>query len=152
MSVRLTTDEAWDYVAACATGIVTTLRRDGFPIALPVWFVVIDREVYVRTPAQSKKVARVRNDSRAGFLVESGDRWAELKAVSFTAQAAVVDDAELHARALGLLGEKYRSRRTPRTSMPRETVAHYATTEAIIRLTPHGRMLTWDNARIVLSP
>jgi hypothetical protein len=53
MSVRLPADEARDYVTASATGIVTTLRRDGFPVALPVWFAVINREVYVRTPIRA---------------------------------------------------------------------------------------------------
>jgi PPOX class probable F420-dependent enzyme len=152
MGVRLSIDEAWQFIDSSHTGVVTTLRRDGFPVALPVWFVVIDREIYLRTPARSKKVARVRHDSRAGFLVESGERWAELEAVSFTARASVVDDEQLHARALELLGEKYRGHRPTRSSMPKETVQHYATTEAIVRLTPEGRLLTWDNARIALSP
>ena len=40
MSVRMTSDEAWEFVAAAHTGILTTLRADGFPISLPVWFIV----------------------------------------------------------------------------------------------------------------
>ena len=40
---RLTADEAWREIASAHTGILTTLRRDGMPIALSVWFVVEDR-------------------------------------------------------------------------------------------------------------
>ena len=151
MSVRLTDDEAWDFVTGSTTAIVTTLRRDGFPVALPVWFVVVDREVYVRTPARSKKVARVQHDDRAGVLIESGERWAELKAVSFTARASIVTDDALRTHVLSQLGEKYRGRRQPRSTLPTETVRHYATTEAVIRLTPAGKLLTWDNAKIQLT-
>ena len=78
MGVRLTDDEAWAELAAAHTGILTTLRRDGRPVALPVWFAVLDRRIYVRTPAGTHKVGHVRHDPRATFLVERGERWAEL--------------------------------------------------------------------------
>ena len=59
-SLRLSRDEAWQTLEGAHTGILTSLRRDGVPIALPVWFVVIDEHVYVSGPAQRKKFARVR--------------------------------------------------------------------------------------------
>jgi nitroimidazol reductase NimA-like FMN-containing flavoprotein (pyridoxamine 5'-phosphate oxidase superfamily) len=83
----MTEDEAWDMLEHAHTGILTTLRHDGRPVALPIWFVVIDRRVYVTT--RGKKVVRARNDSRASFLVESGDRWAELRAVHVDCRATV---------------------------------------------------------------
>ena len=62
MGVRLTDDEAWAELAAAHTGILTTLRRDGRPVPLPVWFTVLDRRIYVRTPAGTRKVQHVRHD------------------------------------------------------------------------------------------
>lgn len=153
MGVRLSEDEAWGLVGGSLTGIVTTLRRDGFPVSLPLWFVVLDREVYFRTRAASKKVARVRNDPRAGFLVESGERWAELAAVSFTATASVVEDGELVSRVLAGLGQKYAGRGPGRPdALPEATVRHYAAEEAIVRLTPVGAPITWNNAKIRRAP
>src|SRR5882724_9088611 len=110
MSVALPDDEAWEFVAGALTGMVTTLRRDGYPVTLPVWFVALDRRIYFRTPASSKKVARVARDQRAGFLVEAGERWAELIAVSFQAAAARVTDDQLCARVLAARAEKYDGR------------------------------------------
>jgi nitroimidazol reductase NimA-like FMN-containing flavoprotein (pyridoxamine 5'-phosphate oxidase superfamily) len=150
MGIRLSDDEAWEHIAGSLTGIVTTLRGDGSPVTLPVWFVVIDRAVYVRSSARSKKVTRVRHDSRAAFLAESGSCWRELKAVSFTATASIVDDPGQHARALAMLGDKYRHLRVSRASLPEATVRHYAAEEAIM-LTPRGRLLSWDNSRIPVS-
>ena len=43
---------------------ITSLRRDGMPIALPMWFCVVDGAVYFRTLARSKKAARLRHDPR----------------------------------------------------------------------------------------
>ena len=59
MTIRLTVDEAWEAVESAHTGILTTLRHDGMPIALPVWFVADDRSVALMTPAGTKKIARV---------------------------------------------------------------------------------------------
>ena len=58
VSVRLSDDEAWEVLRTAHTGILTTLRRDGSPIAVPVWFVVEDRIIYVTGPETSKKFVR----------------------------------------------------------------------------------------------
>ena len=71
MSVRLSSDEAWEVLAHAHTGILTSLRRDGRPITLPVWFAVLDRRIYVSGPATAKRHARVRRDPRVAFLVDT---------------------------------------------------------------------------------
>jgi predicted pyridoxine 5'-phosphate oxidase superfamily flavin-nucleotide-binding protein len=43
---------------------LTTFRRDGTPVATPVWFVVDDGRVLVWTSAASWKAKRLRRDSR----------------------------------------------------------------------------------------
>lgn len=64
MGVRLSEDDAWHELETAHTGILTTMRGDGWPVPLPVWFIARDRRVYVRTPAKTKKVGHVRNDPR----------------------------------------------------------------------------------------
>ena len=46
--------------AGAHTGVLTSLRRDGAPVSLPVWFVALDRRIYVSGPARTKKFARIR--------------------------------------------------------------------------------------------
>ena len=145
--MRLGVDEAWAVLASAHTGILTTLRRDGMPIALPVWFVVLDRTVCISVPARTKKVARVRHDPRASFLVESGLAWADLEAVHLTGTVEVLDDLDLIARIDDALDAKYGAFRTPRAEMPERTRAHYAD-RAFLRLHPDERILSWDNRRI----
>ena len=38
-SVRLSEDEAWAFVDGAHTGIFCSMKRDGSPVMLPVWFV-----------------------------------------------------------------------------------------------------------------
>jgi len=62
---------------------------------------------------------------------------------------AEVDRDEV-VTAAGLLDRKYASFRPAPTSMPKATSEHY-NRQAIIRLDPVGKLLTWDNSRIRLD-
>ena len=147
MSVRLATDEAWDVIEQSHTGILTTLRADGMPITLPVWFVVLDRTIGLSAPSATKKVRRICRDPRASFLVESGERWRDLRAVHLTGTMEIVEDDATTARIDEALDAKYAAFRTARASMPERTRAHYAG-RTFLRLWPDDRLLSWDNARL----
>ncbi|GFG75212.1 pyridoxamine 5'-phosphate oxidase family protein [Mycobacterium botniense] len=150
MTIRLTTDQAWEVVADAHTGILTTLRRDGMPISLPVWFVAEHRTIALMTPAGTKKIARIRHDPRASFLVESGKRWAELRGVHFTGRVEVVDDPDAKSRIDDALTAKYAAFRPQLDKLPSATRAYYAD-EVFLRFVPDERILTWDNARITMG-
>ncbi len=140
MGVRLTEDEAWAELAAAHTGILTTLRRDGRPVSLPVWFVAIDHHVYVRTPARTHKVGHVEHDPRATFLVERGERWAELCAVMLHADVSLLGPGIERDEVESTLDEKYVSFRTESAQLPDATRAHYAVESAVLRSwRPSGR-------------
>ena len=146
--IRLSVDEVWQTLDRVHTGVLTTLRRDGVPISLPVWFVALDRRIYVSGPAQTKKFVRIGHDPRVSFLVESGERWAELLGVHLTGSARIVHEPELLARVAAALTDKYSRFRTPRDQMPETTRARYEAEVATIEITPDERILSWENARL----
>ena len=150
MSIRLTEDEAWEELATARTGILTTLRADGWPVSLPVWFATVDRRIYLRTPAGTKKLARIRRDPRGSFLVESGVRWAELRAVQLPVTATVLDDGAEAEVASAALGAKYDGYGLAVERAPSATRRAYRGM-VVVRLDPAGKALTWDNARIRLQ-
>jgi PPOX class probable F420-dependent enzyme len=144
--IRLTEDEAWAEIASAHTGILTTLRRDGMPIALPVWFVADDRTIAMRTPAGTKKITRVRHDPRASFLVESGERWVDLRAVHLTGRVEFVTDEPAIRRLEEAIDAKYAPFRPPSADLPAATQQRY-TNSVYLRFVAEGKILTWDNAR-----
>jgi PPOX class probable F420-dependent enzyme len=139
-------------MAATHTGIVTTLRRDGMPISTPMWFCVYEGAVYFGTPSRSKKAARLRRDNRVGFLVEGGERWAELWAVHLAGVATLVEDAETIERIGQVQGEKYAGFSTPRSEYPEDTRRFYeADARLLYRIDPEERILSWDNTKLGLA-
>ena len=147
MSIRLSEDEAWAVVEGSHTGILTTLRADGSPVALPIWFVVDGRTICFMSFEGTKKLARIARDPRASFLVESGERWAELRAVHLSGLIEPVEDEAEQRTIDGALDAKYAAFRTARAEMPEKTRAVYAT-KRFFRFRPGPRLLTWDNSRI----
>lgn len=147
MGVRLDEAEVQEFLGASHTGILTTLRSDGAPTTVPMWFVVLDGEPCVRTLASSPKVANMRRDGRVCFVVESGLAWSELKAVVIHGEAVFVDDPADQARVDELFDAKYDGYRTP-DGVPEATRRHYAAPSVRVRIHPTGRFLTWDNAKL----
>jgi nitroimidazol reductase NimA-like FMN-containing flavoprotein (pyridoxamine 5'-phosphate oxidase superfamily) len=152
MAVTLSENEAWEMLTNSHTGIITTLRRDGWPVSLPMWFAVVDRKIYMRTLAGSRKALRIKRDQRACFMVESGEAWKDLAAVVVAVRASLIDPASEEARrALAALGTKYRGFGLPQKQAPEATKKHYGAGSAVIRLDPAGDMITWNNAKIRLK-
>lgn len=150
-SVRMSEDEAWQMLEHSVNGILTTLRRDGRPVALPIWYAVLDRRIYINT--RGRKVERARHDPRCSFLVEAGERWADLRAVHVAGTISVIEpDPELAARIRQALDTKYAALRAARAAMPAATQESYARRQdAILELIPAGKMLTWDNRHLGLE-
>lgn len=149
MGVRLDEAEIREFLAQGHTGIFTSLRADGWPVSLPIWYAVVDDHVYVRTPSKSKKVGRVKKDDRVSFLVESGKAWKELKSVVITGRAVVVEDEAELARVAEAMGAKYGGIGAPK-AVPKATKKHYGGGSTVIRIDPVQDPLTWDNAKIRL--
>jgi PPOX class probable F420-dependent enzyme len=147
MSVRLSDDEAWDVLKGAHTGILSSLRRDGVPVALPVWFVTDERTVLVAGPRGSHKFARMRRDPRVSFLVESGSHWCDLRAVHLVGEAEIVEGPDWESLDRGF-DEKYRGFRTPRDEMPASARQRYDGGRALVRIVPTERLLSWDNHRL----
>ena len=147
-SIRLSTEEVWEFVAGAVNGTMTTLRRDGMPISMPLWFVAHDRSIFVST--RGKKLLRLQNDPRASFLVETGEKWAELKAVHFTGRVDLSPpDPDTEALVRRMMDAKYEPYRTPAAKMPKAVASTYANSGMKwIRFVPDDRVLSWDNSRI----
>ena len=148
-SIRLTEAEAWEFLERSRVGVFTSLKQDGTPISLPVWFAPLEGRIYLHGPSNSKKFTRVRNNPRVSFVCESGERWVELTAVHLTGQARVLsDDNALEESVAAAFDRRYAGLRP--TTMPQTARDHYRRF-SVIEIVPDARILSWDNGRLGLS-
>ena len=94
-----------------------------------------------------QEIARVRRDPRASFLVESGERWVDLRAVHLTGRVEFVSDEPAIRRIEEAINAKYAAFRPPSAGLPAATQQRYSDS-VYLRFVAEGRILTWDNARI----
>ena len=135
MSIRLTVDEAWEAVESAHTGI----HSPGWHANCVAGVVssAHDRSVALMTPAGTKKIARIRHDPRASFLVESGEQYAELRGIHLTGRVEAVEDALATSRIEAAVQAKYAAFRPPADSLPAAAQAYYAK-QVLLRFVPEG--------------
>ncbi len=145
MAISLTDDEMWAFLAEEEVAVLTTLRADGSPVSVPVWFCSERPLIYVAGPAATAKFRRIRRDPRVAFLVESGRRWVELKAVHVNGTASVVEEPDWE-HIDELLATKYADMRSQPSQQSSSAKRRYAE-RSLLAITPE-RVVSWDNARL----
>jgi PPOX class probable F420-dependent enzyme len=95
-----------DRTAPALLGVVATLRRDGSPHAVPVWYRFDGEAIRIWTGEDRAWVANVRRDPRVSFAVQEGQF--PFAAAVFHGTAAVVtgDTPEVHAE-IRAITERY---------------------------------------------
>jgi len=90
---------------------ITSFRRDGTPVATPVWLVRRNDELLVLTQAESGKAKRIRNN--ASVLVARCDARGRITGEQLPATARVQDETTTHLTAnlvqhrYGLMGKVF---------------------------------------------
>ena len=83
---------------------LVTFKRDGTPVATPVWVARDGEHLYVTTPVQTGKVKRLRHTSRV--LVAPCDARGRITGTQVGATARLMD-ADGSERVLRLIHDKY---------------------------------------------
>ncbi|MBT2405322.1 MULTISPECIES: PPOX class F420-dependent oxidoreductase [unclassified Streptomyces] len=85
---------------------LTTFRKDGTPVATPVWAVAEGGELYVWTRSDSWKVKRIRNNGRVTVTACDARGRVTDGAPVLEGEARLLDEAGLK-RVRGLMSRKY---------------------------------------------
>lgn len=149
MGVRLTPEEIDDYLTKSHTLIVSSIRKSGEPLTIPLWYVYQDGSFFARTQANSKRVQHIRRDPRVCCLVEDGEKWIDLRAVIANCDAEIIEDEALVKAYSEAIDQKYKEFTTRQSKMPGASQKHYATKRIIIKMTPReGKFRTWYNRKL----
>ena len=128
------------FLAKTRLGILTTLRRDGSPISVPVWFEWDSEAVRIFTGQGSTKVKRLQHDPRMTLLVVNDvgepEAW-----VSFEGQATIQNEGGIELAAK--LADKYWDMTNPQHQATLENWQAHGHTFCLIVLHPE-RIRTYD--------
>lgn len=84
---------------------LTTFRKNGKPVATPVWCAVVDGRLVVQTGSRTGKAKRIRANGKA--KVAPSDARGRPLGEFVPAQARIIRDPELQRKAKAALAAKY---------------------------------------------
>jgi PPOX class probable F420-dependent enzyme len=144
-AIELTDEERIRYLTDASTIILVTHGRDGYPHAVPMWFLMgPDGSVLMTTYGRSQKVVNVRRNSKVALLVESGTRYDELKGVLLRGDAEVVENEALCVDVLTKIHAKHSG---GLASGVEEVMKAQARKRVVIKITP-ARVVSWDHRKL----
>src|SRR5262245_29874461 len=144
--IALTPQEQREYLAQSHTIILVSNGRHGFPLPVPMWYLVEpDGAVAMTTFRKSQKSLDLRRDPRCTLLVESGRTYPELKGLIIRGRAELDDDTEHVLDVLEAVQRKY----NPGIALEglRDALRGQASKRCVIRVRPE-RVSSWDHAKL----
>jgi PPOX class probable F420-dependent enzyme len=129
--------------------VLVSIGPDGLPDPLPMWYLTDDSgRLAMRTYAKSQKVANLRRDPRVAALVESGDRYAELRGVQLTGEVRLVDDdPELVVEIWTGLMVKYEGLSDSEAADFASVARSKAASQVVLLLEP-TQVVSWDHRKL----
>jgi PPOX class probable F420-dependent enzyme len=143
-AIRLTDDEIKAFIEGSKTAILVSNGNDGFPHAMPMWFVVRDGCPFMSTFAKSQKVLNIRRDPRITVLFESGVEYEKLKGVMIRAKGEIIEDRSVVEEVQIGFARKYVG---PFVDGAEEMVRAQAKKRIAIRVVPE-KIISWDHAKL----
>lgn len=135
------------FISDHGTAVLTTLRADGRPVPLPIWYVAFDGSLYFQTPLRSRKVGNIERDPRVAVLIDDGQRWEHLRGVLIQGTAELVTCETVLARVLSAFADLFADLTGPAGTLPSAVSARYAA-KAVFRVTVPEQPVSWDNRKV----
>ncbi len=123
---------------------IATIGPTGTPHLVPMWYAVLDGEIWFHTKAKSQKVVNLRRDPRITALVESGHAYDQLRGVSIDGRAEIVDDPDKLFDVGVNVFERYTM---PYTEELRPAVAGMLNKRVAVRIVAE-RTRSWDHRKL----
>ena len=143
--IRMNDEEIRAFLAEQRTLQVATIDHDGWPHLVAMWYVLINDQIVFWTYAKSQKAANLRRDDRLTCLVETGERYDELRGVQVKGRAIINDDRETVQRIGEVIYEHYTG--GPLNDTIRQMVAAQAPKRVIVFVEP-VEIVSWDHRKL----
>jgi len=143
--IMMTPEEIRAFLDEQRTLQVASINGDGTPHLVAMWYARHDGEIAFWTYAKSQKVMNLRRDPRLTVMVESGDKYEELKGVTIYGQGRIVSDLDEVFAFGDNVYERYWG--PIDNDQVREAVHTMGRKRVVIVVEPE-RSVSWDHAKL----
>ena len=148
-AVRMSDQEVVDFLAGQLKVQVATVGRDGVPHLSTLFYVLDEGRIAFWTYGSSQKVLNLRRDPRITCLVEDGEDYSELRGVTVTGRARLLEEYD-DIHALGSRVVTRMARRADLGGLGRELVDRQARTRVGVVVEP-DKVASWDHRKMAFT-
>ena len=143
--IRMTPEEVEAYLTVEKDLQVASLNADGSPHLVTMWFAVMEGDVCFWTYGRSQKIVNLQRDPRVSVLVATGEHYGELRGVSISGRAQIIEDRDEVNRIGETVFEKYWM--PIEDDATREGVRAMGIKRLGVRITAE-KVVSWDHAKL----
>jgi PPOX class probable F420-dependent enzyme len=144
-------DESWSFIRNHYKMMLSTVDKRGFPQVTPIWYVVDGKRIYFRAQPYKKKIKNILNKPQVCGVVESGEKYSELRGVMIQGFARIVDtDKQLRKQVFAMLAEKYERLRDTE-KMPKSWQNSFGKEHRVVVEMRPTKIISWDNRKWVAA-
>ena len=142
--IRMNDDEIRAFLQEQRIVQIATIDHDGWPHLIAMWYVMIHDQIAFWTYAKSQKVVNLRRDDRLTCLVETGERYDELRGVQIKGRAIISDDRETVQRIGQAIWEHVNG---PLNENIRRMIEAQAEKRVVVYIEP-VEIVSWDHNKL----
>ncbi|MGH9049008.1 MAG: pyridoxamine 5'-phosphate oxidase family protein [Acidimicrobiia bacterium] len=143
--IRMTDDEIRTFLEDGRDLQVASINADGTPHLVTMWYAVRDGRLAFWTYAKSQKIVNLRRDPRLTVLVATGDRYEELRGVSISGHAELVEERDEIVSYGEAVYERYWGPLD--NDAVREGVRAMGSKRVVVVVKP-GKVVSWDHSKL----
>lgn len=145
--IAMSADEIRAFLDEGGTVQLALYGPDGYPDITPMWYVVEEGMLWMRTYAKSQKVVNARRDPRCCALIETGGRYVELRGVQITGDLRISDDVARICWVAARLMVKYEGVDAEHIPALEAAYAERAPKQVALGLSLE-RIVSWDHRKL----
>lgn len=107
MEIGMSPEEVDIFLAENKVCRLATVPCDGVPHVVPVWYVILDGEIFIETSATTQKAKNLGDSSKVAIVVDKGEMFDDFKGVMIRGEAESVSNAEVLQRVREAVSQKY---------------------------------------------
>ena len=142
--VKMTEDEIKAFLAEGRTLSVATIGGDGMPHLVAMWYVVLDDQIAFWTYGKSQKVVDMQRDPRLACMVETGEKYNELRGVQIRGEALITADPIIVQRVGEAISQRYNG---PLDETSQQMVRLMGAKRVAIFVKP-SQIISWDHRKL----
>jgi PPOX class probable F420-dependent enzyme len=140
--IRFTPEEQAAFLREHRKASLATIGKDGFPHIVAMNFYEKDGAFYMTSYGKAQKVVNIRRDPKVALMVESGDKYSELRGVMVRGRCEIIEGEDA-VRAAFVEMARARGASYERPSAANDS----APKRVVLKIIPE-KITSWDHTKL----